>query len=738
MIQGRGVHPAPMAAGRARSLATLSVAVLALALVPLALSSGPLGPLHGAFSAGAGGFPEDVLDAAADCTGGFAVGAATRDITPGVKRPDGTYDLWQEPYVDANGNGRYDAPSPFEPDGASDPYTDANHNGKWDGPFMAGYGHNDDYYTARTVHDPVWARAVALSCGDLLVGLASVDTVGLFQHVVWAIRDHAAAAGYDHIVVASTHTHDSVDTMGLWGPNELTDGKDPRTISHIINQTGDALLAAAADLRPAALQGGGHSTFDPHIVAGAGYVQTDLRDPFVIDDQVYAARFVGNGTIATIVNWSPHPETLAGTVGEISSDFVDRLRRSIETEGATVGGVAHDALGGTAVYFSGAVGGMMTTLGARVHDEEGNPLPDRSYAKSDRIGEAGAWAAMEGLAAAAPREVGSLRVQVREVTFPIDNVFLAALNTLNILDHPVALGPATVGPIGNTGLVPPIPFLRTELDVVTLFDTAGEPVVQIATTPGELLPEIGIGGFLTGGGDATMQACYDFDPLKLLVDGTRHSNYNETSGVREPGWKRVLAAHADAPTEAVIRDRMTAPVPMIFGLANDELGYIVPAHDFIHAAPFWDGSPYVEATDRCGDDDHYEETVSASSVLAPVVANNLAHMLDPTYTPPAYPARMGGTLGDPAGVADVLEGEPVGIWLDTSGSNGYEEEEDTHLQVSLPSYLSGAWGFLDGDGRDQGEAPDEETGGLWIDLDGDGAYGPEDGVVFIDHWALQG
>ena len=70
--------------------------------------------------------------------------------------------LWrfEEPYRDNNGNGEFDYPDPSNP-GSGDQYCDYNHNGRWDGIFISG-GNN---HQAKSVHDPIDARAVAFSAG---------------------------------------------------------------------------------------------------------------------------------------------------------------------------------------------------------------------------------------------------------------------------------------------------------------------------------------------------------------------------------------------------------------------------------------------------------------------------------------------------------------------------------------------------------------------------------------------
>lgn len=671
------------------------------------------------------------------CGGTFLVGAAAVDVTPGVKQPDGSYALWMEPFEDANGNGVYDGPDPLEADTLAEAelFTDENLNGKWDGPFMAGYGHekvNNEYYVAEAVHDPVWARAVAVTCGSRTVGLVSVDAVGLFRDVVESVR--ASATDYEHVVVASTHTHDSVDTMGLWGPSLLIDGKDPRTMAHYEAGIVEALAGAFDAREPAAgIQLASGPTRD--LIPVAGTVQTDLRDPFVVDDVVVGARFLDaqGDTIATIVNWAPHPETLAGTKSEISSDYAHYLREAIESTGATLGGDYAAPVGGTAVFFSGAVGGMMTTLGAKPLDEAGNPIPDYTYEKAARIGEVAAHIVLSGFEEAPVLDVQAVRLQTRVMNVLADNAFLMALNTLGVLDHNIYVAHTPVGPVGPTGVVAPVPFMRAEVNVIS-FEAGASRLLQMLTIPGELLPEVALGNPLRDDPVATTQTCFAYNAEKELFNGGREGKLNPATGNREPGFERQLAAKPAYPKEPAFYHMAKAPYVMMLGLANDELGYIVPANDFEPAtlAP----ETYGDGRDRCGDSDHYEETNSASSLLAPAVANAMAGLLDPWFTPANMPKRQGGFVTEDGSETPIPGWDTRGVWIDTSRSSGYEREEDARVVVSIPQGLPGCWGFLNGHGEDVGQEPSEETRGIFVDMDGDCAPSAGDGVVFADSWAF--
>ncbi len=712
-----------------------AITLAALALVATSAQAGLYDPAGNALMDPTVAHEETTVDVASECPGELEVGASAVDITP--------YDpmSWAEDFEDLDGDGVYDPPDPLTGD-PGEPYEDANHNGKFDALFMAGYGHEtegNEYYMATGVHDPVWARAVAITCGETTLGMVSVDTVGLFRGVVEEVREDAPDA-FDHVIVAATHTHGSIDTMGLWGPNMFIDGKHPELMERYQDDIVRSLRQALVGQRTVDdVTAGQTRTRD--LIDDAGTVQTDLRDPFVVDDRVLATRFTGEDgdTIATIVNWSPHPETLAGTDGRISSDYAHTLREAIETEGATLGGEHREPIGGTTVFFSGAVGGMMTTLGADPLDEAGDPVPQRSYEKAARIGEVAAWAVLDSLASAGPTSIEGLDVQAREINVPADNPFLLALNAIGIFDHEVALGPAEVGPLAPPGVVPPSPFFRAEMNLVTLHDPGG-PHLEVFTTPGELLPEVALGNPLSHQNDATLADCYAFNPTKRLFNHDREARPNPDDGGRPtPGFERQLAANPEIPKEPAFLLNTTAEHAMLFGLANDELGYIVPADDYVY--PTIAPEAYGHGTDRCGSDDHYEETVSASSYLAPAVATTLQRMLEPGFEPEPYPTRVAGPIEDDGAAPALTEWDPAqtrGVWVDTSRSSGYEAEEDAHVRVGLPSSVPGpgCWGFLNGHGQDTGQQPGEHARGAWFDLDGDCTYEEGDGVLFADAWAL--
>lgn len=514
-------------------------------------------------------------------------GAAAVPMTPADEegRP------WREPYQDVNDNGRYD------PD--LDSFDDLNGNGKWDGPFLAGFHHAGAYYTARGVHDPVWARALVIQAGDTKVGLVALDIIGLFLPEVEKIREGVADLGLDYVIVASTHTHGGTDTLGLWGPDRTTDGKDPRFLDHVIRQGRAALRQAHADLKAARAKLVQVKTPDRF-----GWLINDLRDPIVIDDRILALGLddLKGRPIATVVNWSPHPETLGGASSLITSDFPHYLREGIERGGFRYDGRRWEGRGGTAIYFSGSVGGLLSTLRLKVRDESDRILPLRSWALARRIGQIVAAEVLRALGEQDYTELTRLRADSRKLFIPIENLLFKKLLAGGVLRRETYTDGKPAGALGRD--------IITEVGVLSLFGPRGA-AAQFVTIPGELFPEIAGGGYLKDS-----ETCWQYTQRKRRLDGR--------------GRERTAAAHPDIPTEPVLRDYMKAPYQFIIGLGNDELGYIVPANDFV--PPVYEPRPHY-GTDRCGDDDHYEETMSVGPQAAPRISKALVELLEQVHGP---------------------------------------------------------------------------------------------------------
>jgi hypothetical protein len=388
--------------------------------------------------------------------------------------------------------------------------------------YLAGFGQNRK---ATGVHDPLKARAVVLRHGDRKLALVALDLVGFFHPNVVHVRERLA--GFDYVLVCSTHQHEGPDTLGLWGPNPFTSGVDPAYLKHVEEQAAEAVRAASAAARPVTARLG---------TARAPELLHDGREPYVKHDELTAIQFLDadqGRPAGLLVQWNCHPETLGSKNTEVSADFV----------GATVN-FLHERHHCPVVFLNGTVGGLMTSLGVDVKDEQGKALADGTWEKTERYGRLVGELADRALASARPVDLTPLEARGRAVFLPLANKAYLLGRQLGVLDREGFLwvgDPYRAEPAAPREVTKPL-CIRTEVAWLRLGD------VEVAAIPGEIYPE-------------------------LVLDRVQDPP--------DPG-----ADFPDAPIEPALYKQMKAPHRMLVGLANDEVGYIIPKRQWDEKPPF--------------------------------------------------------------------------------------------------------------------------------------------------------
>jgi len=374
--------------------------------------------------------------------------------------------------------------------------------------YLAGFGQNR---VAQSVHDDLYVRGLALAQGNTRLVLAALDLIGLGRHHCQEIerRVNENVPGV-RLVLACTHTHHGPDTIGLWGPDMSTSGVDLYYVVRLKNRVVDVALTALDQLQPAWVRSA--SVRVPGVAKNA-------RDPQIVDDELACVQFChpeSGAVLVTCLDFPCHPEVLWEQNPHITSDYAGFLRHRVEAE-----------TGAPSVFFSGAIGGMMTP-----------EVQDHSFEEAESMGHTLAQAAIEALSGAEATAVECLEHQRREFTIPLSNpVFHMAM---------------------EAGLLPNILNDAGAVDTEANLLKIGP--VWFAGVPGELLPKLG---------------------LALKAD------------MRQAG----------------------AQVGGIIGLANDELGYILPQEDYVYPEnPFEPG-------------DHYEETMSIGPEAGPQLLAAIRTML---------------------------------------------------------------------------------------------------------------
>ncbi len=463
-------------------------------------------------------------------------GFASVPITPEVP------DRW----TDINGDSKY---KPKD----GDTFTDGNGNRKFDPVWIAGFSNKKP---ANGVHDDTWARTMVIDDGTTRLAIVILDVIGFMHDDVVDIRKMLPEElGLAYTIIASTHTHEGPDLMGLWGKTPLKSGVDEVYMQFVKEQTVKSVENAVKNLRPARLE-------ISQDLTGAIPQVKDTRKPEVFDSGLRIIKALDKATGATLgslLSWGNHPETLWSGNLLVSSDFPYFFREGVEKgiyDGDTL---IQPGIGGVAVYLNGAIGGLMTTHPSHPVTDPftGKELFEPSFEKLEAQGKQLALLALDAMHN--PSEIVdsvSISLVVRTLVLPIKNSLFKLATAFGVLDR------------GTEGWMK----MRTELAVFKLGP------VSFVTVPGEIYPEI-----INGGVEAPDGQDFEIEP-------------------------------AEVPP---VRELMPGKYKFVIGLANDEIGYIIPKSQWDTKAPYTYGrekSPYGEIN-------------SLGPETAPSLHSNLTEML---------------------------------------------------------------------------------------------------------------
>jgi hypothetical protein len=478
---------------------------------------------------------------------------------------------------------------------AKTPITPDVHAGKV---YMAGFDFNR---VATGVHDNLYARCLAIGAGGKTLVVCAADLIGLFHQDVLKVRSRVEAQlpGVTQVIVASTHDHEGPDTLGLWGPALLKSGVNEKYLNWVDDRIADTAVRAVKSMQEARMTlARDHSPL-------LKLLQDDNRPPYVKDPYLFAMHFVSVATgkpIATLVNWSDHPETLDRKNTLITADYPHWLCQYVEE---------HD--GGTAVFVNGSIGGLISTLGDQVallDPATGQVARDGTWEKAKLAGNAIGEVAIRALRRnGRPVSVDRIVIRTAVIDVPLGNKVFGLDEGMGVFgsSRPIF----THGRLDSATEEKPASFLvelvnsyvgadaarvvekhlaglktvkyatghdlRSEVDYIQLLD-GSRLVAEIATIPGEIYPELVNGGI-----------------------------------VRYPG-----ADFPDAPLEPILRPHFKTRYQFIFGLANDEIGYLIPKAEWDDTAPWLQNAPQRR----------YGEVNSVGPEAAGVVTKALVKLMD--------------------------------------------------------------------------------------------------------------
>jgi len=321
------------------------------------------------------------------------------------------------------------------------------------------------------------------------------------------------------------------------------------------SQAVKSVVAAVNAIRPVRLEVSEDLT-------GAIPLVMDTRKPEIFDFGLRLIRVIdkedGN-TLGSLIAWANHPETLWSKNLLITSDFPHYVRQGVEKGVFNGDSLVKPGIGGTAVYVNGAIGGLMTTHpNLAVKDPfTGQEFREPAFDKAEAQGKQLALLALNAMENPVEKiDSAGISLFVRTVTLPIDNKLFKLGTLLGLFDR------------GTCGWMK----MRSELSVFKLGP------VSFAAIPGEVYPEI--------------------------ING----------GIEAPGGSDFPVEPVEVPS---VRAMMPGKYKFIIGLANDEIGYIIPHSQWDVKAPYTYGRS----------DSPYGEENSLGPETAPILHGNIKEML---------------------------------------------------------------------------------------------------------------
>ncbi len=414
-----------------------------------------------------------------------------------------------------------------------DTYEDLNNNGIFDAVWMAGF---QNRRPANGIHDNLWARTMVLDNGNKRIAIVSVDIIGFMHDDVIDVRNKIPKDLHiTYSIICSTHTHEGPDMLGLWGKTYLKSGVNRDYMNFVKSKIVESIVSATMSLQPASL------IFSQDL-NDADSLVVDSRRPIVKDPGIRVLRAIDpqdHHTLGTLVTWACHPEILWSHNLLITSDFVNYVRQGIENGIYAGDSLVESGTGGVAVYINGCIGGLMTmdpetaVYDPWLHKDFKEPSFDKARSLGYRIASIALHSETRD---ADTINTASMALVARTLSLPFNNKLYRLGAALGVIDRGIN-GWWTVQSEVAALRIGPATFL---------------------TMPGEMYPEIVNGGIVNPTG-----ADYSISPIEVPP----------------------------------IRSLISSKYKFVFGLSNDEIGYIIPQSEWDVKPPYLYSakeSPYGE------------------------------------------------------------------------------------------------------------------------------------------------
>ncbi len=437
--------------------------------------------------------------------------------------------------------------------------------------------------TIETVLDDMKVRTIALddNSGNGISVFATVECIGISNYDVRVIRGRLSEFAKEYrlasINISATHAHSEIDTLGLWNPffkkaahnvkaskkgGELKSGVNPEYMELLYTRVAQSIKTACEAMENGKLY---HSERDisdyiSDTRAPSDFIGTLTRLRFVPDDK--------ESKETIVVNMGAHPYTTGlktdnSSGKELSADYTAYIEEIVNKagcnlmfiQGAILGiysrrdksndGLHMERRSIQAERYGREIGRIVLSMTLTKDEIKNNPLlADTEQVKAD-MASAGDnytlwyenWEPVEET----PVEP-ILNIRLREVKLTVTNPVIATVGKLNLVNYDILRA--------EDGSY----FAYTEIGYLELGKS-----LKAVLMPGEFSPELSKGG-------GAMSADASFSGRAFPYPS--------------------------------MEERVGSKL-MVFGLANDEIGYILPDNDYCMV--FFNKPPFG---------DHYQESIS--------------------------------------------------------------------------------------------------------------------------------
>lgn len=362
---------------------------------------------------------------------------------------------------------------------------------------------------ATGIHDDLYAHALAIKQEEAWVVLCALDLVGLGRahcQEIQAKVNQSVPGG--QVILTCTHTHHGPDTIGLWGPDQVTSGVAPDYMTELKYTVSKVCIQALNALSPAPGLKIASARVDELIDENP---ESGLSDIKLFCMQFWSA----TAPLVNLLIFSTRPEIVAPDNQQISSDYPGYLRQQIQAN-------THSP----AVFCMGIL-------------DELPALEERTFEEAERIGRLIANAALKMLEDSPVVPFIYFAHNRKVFRIPLSNPLFQSMMVSGLVTTPLN---------GDSEV-------ETEVNLLQ-FNQSG-----VVCVPGELLPKM----------------------------ETKIENQLRKAGIQQAA---------------------------IIGLANDEIGGIIPAEDFAFPA-----NPQNPG-------EHYMETISVGEEAGPRLLTAVSELLD--------------------------------------------------------------------------------------------------------------